>query len=292
MKKYSKGKMKLKRNIIFLAMLFVTLLLVGIVMLFAFCFRNSIEVESQTSDAQNVSDDVAQNSLPIVVDNMVIGATYENRWVSANKYFLKSNNKSDIDIYVYNSNIRAGKYQIKDLYTREDAVFVNTTYPNYIDEYFALSQDTNYAVESQLKEVSQEEKDYQYVKKALGFYRLYNSSIKINNVYSGYLNSSTPIRIISVTSSKKGIVGGIYSAIIATYPNENTSKIVQYSYTKDLDNADDFPIYSLEFLADFNGDGNAELVTREVKEFEVEYNIFECKDNKYTRVLNEKIKLN
>ena len=52
MKKYSKGKMKLKRNIIFLAMLFVTLLLVGIVMLFAFCFRNSIEVESQTSDAQ------------------------------------------------------------------------------------------------------------------------------------------------------------------------------------------------------------------------------------------------
>ena len=47
------------------------------------------------------------------------------------------------------------------------------------------------------------------------------------------------------------------------------------TYTKNLQNSYDFPLYSVEFLADFNGDGNAEIVTREVTEFNVTYNVFE-----------------
>lgn len=290
MKKYSKGKMKLKRAMIFLTIFFIILLILGLAILFGFCFKNRIEINFQNNDAVNVSDDVASNSYPIIIDNLVVGATYDSKWVSASKYYLKSSFKNDIEVNVYTKDTKAGIYKVKELYTSDDSVFVNTSYPNYIDEYFAVSKDLNYALISQFSEIQTDEKDYEYVKDALGIYRLYNNTINIRNVYSGYINLNTPVEIISLTSQSKGLFGGIYSAIVVAFPNENRAQLVQYSYTKDLENSDDFPLYSVEFLVDVNGDGNSELVTREVTEFNVTYNIFEYKNNKYYNVLSETMK--
>ena len=169
---------------------------------------------------------------------------------------------------------------------------MNTTYPNYVDEYFAIAKDSNYALTSQFNEAEIHDIDYQYVKKALGIYRIYNTTMNIKNVYSGYIDTNTPVRIISVTSNGKGLFGGVYSAIIAAYPNNNEADIVQYSYTKDLKNSDDFPLYSVEFLADLNGDGISDLVTRGVTEFNVTYNVFEYKENTFYKVLSETMKGN
>lgn len=289
MKKYSKEKLKFRRFFIFLIVLLIIVLILGFVLLFAFCLNDKFDVSPQENDAINVSDDIASNSLPIVIDNLVVGAIYDNTWVSANKYYLKSNNKSELETYVYNGSSRAGEYIIKEVYTYGDSVFVDSTYPNNIDEYFSIPTDS-YALVSQFNEVQVEELDYTYVKKALGFYKIYNSSMNISKVYSGYVNVDTPIRVISLTSSKRGIFGGIYSAIIVANVNTGKAEILQYSYTKDFENSYDFPLYSVEFLADFNGDGKAELVTREVTEFNVTYNIFEYKDNKYIKVLSETMK--
>ena len=289
MKKYSKEKLKFRRFFIFLIVLLIIVLILGFVLLFAFCLNDKFDVSPQENDAINVSDDIASNSLPIVIDNLVVGAIYDNNWVSANKYYLKSNNKSELETYVYNGSSRAGEYIIKEVYTYGDSVFVDSTYPNNVDEYFSIPTDS-YALISQFNEAQIEEVDYTYVKKALGFYRIYNSSINITKVYSGYVNVDTPIRVISLTSSKRGLFGGVYSAIIVANVNTGKAEILQYSYTKDFENSYDFPLYSVEFLADFNGDGKAELVTREVTEFNVTYNIFEYKDNKYIKVLSETMK--
>ena len=289
MKKYSKEKLKFRRFFIFLIVLLIIVLILGFVLLFAFCLNDKFEISPEENDAINVSDDVASNSLPIVIDNLVVGAIYENTWVSANKYYLKSNQKSDLETYVYNSSSRAGEYIIEEVYTYGDSVFADSTYPNNIDEYFAIPTDS-YALVSQFNEAQVEEVDYTYIKKALGFYRIYNSSINITKVYSGYVDVDNPIRVISFTSSKKGLFGGVYSAIVVANINTGKAKILQYSYTKDFENSYDFPLYSVEFLADFNGDGKAELVTREVTEFNVTYNIFEYKENKYIKVLSETIK--
>ena len=289
MKKYSKEKLKFRRFFIFLIVLLIIVLILGFVLLFAFCLNDKFDVSPQENDAINVSDDIASNSLPIVIDNLVVGAIYDNNWVSANKYYLKSNNKSELETYVYNGSSRAGEYIIKEVYTYGDSVFVDSTYPNNVDEYFSIPTDS-YALISQFNEAQIEEVDYTYVKKALGFYRIYNSSINITKVYSGYVNVDTPIRVISLTSSKRGLFGGVYSAIIVANVNTGKAEILQYSYTKDFENSYDFPLYSVEFLADFNGDGKAELVTREVTEFNVTYNIFEYKENKYIKVLSETIK--
>lgn len=289
MKKYSKEKLKFRRFFIFLIVLLIIVLILGFVLLFAFCLNDKFDVSPQENDAINVSDDIASNSLPIVIDNLVVGAIYDNNWVSANKYYLKSNNKSELETYVYNGSSRAGEYIIKEVYTYGDSVFVDSTYPNNVDEYFSIPTDS-YALISQFNEAQIEEVDYTYVKKALGFYRIYNSSLNITKVYSGYVNVDTPIRVISLTSSKRGLFGGVYSAIIVANVNTGKAEILQYSYTKDFENSYDFPLYSVEFLADFNGDGKAELVTREVTEFNVTYNIFEYKDNKYIKVLSETMK--
>lgn len=289
MKKYSKEKLKFRRFFIFLIVLLIIVLILGFVLLFAFCLNDKFDVSPQENDAINVSDDIASNSLPIVIDNLVVGAIYDNNWVSSNKYYLKSNNKSELETYVYNGSSRAGEYIIKEVYTYGDSVFVDSTYPNNVDEYFSIPTDS-YALISQFNEAQIEEVDYTYVKKALGFYRIYNSSMNIIKVYSGYVNVDTPIRVISLTSSKRGLFGGVYSAIIVANVNTGKAEILQYSYTKDFENSYDFPLYSVEFLADFNGDGKAELVTREVTEFNVTYNIFEYKDNKYIKVLSETMK--
>ncbi len=289
MKNYSKGKIKFKRLFIFLVSVFIILLILGLILLFVFCLKDKFDISLDINDASNVSDDIAANSLPIVIDNLVVGGIYNNTWVSANKYYLKSNNKADLDTYVYNNNSRAGEYKIKDTYTFGDSVFVNTSYPNYIDEYFSIPKDT-YALTSQFKEAIVEEKDYDYVKKALGIYRMYNNTINITNAYSGYIDVNTPIKILSATSSQKGKFGGIYSSIIVVNLNTNSSNILQYSYTKDLENSYDFPLYSVKFLADLNGDGLSEIITREVTEFNVTYNVFEYKNNRYRRVLCETMK--
>lgn len=288
MKKYSKEKLKFRRFTTLLTVLLLAMLIIGLVLLFCFCLKDKFEISNQVNNAVSVPDEVAQNSEPIVIDNLIVGALYNNSWVSATKY-LKSTKKTDLDTNVYTKTTKAGEYKIKDTYSFGDSLFVNTSYPNYVDEYFAIPGDT-YALSSQFNEVEVTENDYKAVKKALGINRLYNSSMNIKSVYSGFIDSSKPIRIISVTSSKKGMFGGIYSAIIINFVDNNSSKILQYSYTKDLENSYDFPLYSVEFLADLNGDSTSEIITREVTEFNVTYNIFEYKKGKFVKVLCETMK--
>ena len=287
MKKYSKGQLKFKRVGLFLAIIFVVILLCSLVMLFGFCLKDEVTVTATSSDASKVSDDVAQNSMPIIIDNLLVGGLYNNTWVSSSKYYLKSVNKANVDINVYTKEKKAGTYILKDVYTYGDSVFVNTSYTNYIDEYFAVPFE-NYSLISQFSNAEIQDQDYSYVKRALGTKRIFNNSINILGVYTAYIDATNSIRLICASSSSKGTFGGVYSAIIAVVNGKPS--ILQYSYIKDIDDALDFPLYSVEFVADLNGDGKSEIVTREVTEFNVTYNIFEYKNSKFTRVLSEIMK--
>ena len=133
MKKYSKGQLKFKRFGFGLAVLLVLVLAFGLVMLFGFCLKHTINITSTTSEASNVSEEIAQNSQPIIIDNLVVGGLYGNKWVSSSKYYLKSINKANIDINVYTKDKSAGAYKLESLYTYGDSVFCNTSYPNYIE---------------------------------------------------------------------------------------------------------------------------------------------------------------
>ena len=287
MKKYSKGQLKFKRVGLFLAIIFVVILVCSLVMLFGFCLKDEVTVTATSSDASKVSDDVAQNSMPIIIDNLLVGGLYNNTWVSSSKYYLKSVNKANVDINVYTKEKKAGTYILKDVYTYGDSVFVNTSYTNYIDEYFAVPFE-NYSLISQFSNAEIQDQDYSYVKRALGTKRIFNNSINILGVYTAYIDATNSIRLICASSSSKGTFGGVYSTIIAVVNGKPS--ILQYSYIKDIDDALDFPLYPVEFVADLNGDGISEIVTREVTEFNVTYNIFEYINSKFTRVLSEIMK--
>lgn len=287
MKKYSKGQLKFKRIGVFLAIFFVIVLVCSLIMLFGFCLKDEVTITETSADASKVSDDVAQNSMPIIIDNLLVGGLYNNNWVSSSKYYLKSINKADVDINVYTKEKKAGTYILKDVYTYGDSVFVNTSYTNYIDEYFAVPFE-NYALTSQFSKSEIQDEDYEYVKRALGLKRIFNNSINISDVYNGYIDATSNIRLICASSSSRGTFGGVYSAIILVLNGKPS--ILQYSYIKDLDNTLDFPFYSVEFVADLNGEGKSEIITREVTEFNVTYNIFEYKKGKFIRVLSETMK--
>lgn len=291
MKKYSKGKMKFKRALIFIGIVLILMLIFGVVLLTCFCLKTNINIVEESNLATNVSDEVALNSKPIIVDNLIVGALYDNRWVSATKYYMKSNNKSDVEIAVYTKYKSAGIYKVQDVYSSNNNVFANTSYVNYIDEYFATPNTSSDVFISNFTEIQIADIDYNYAKEALGYLKLYNDSVVIKKVYSGNIDADTPVKIISMTSEVKGKFGGIYNGIVVAYPNKNKAELIEYSYTKDLENTDDYPLYSVEFLADINGDGKADLVTRQIKEFNVVYDIFEYQKGKFVRVLSETMNL-
>ena len=290
MKKYSKEKLKFRRVItVLLGMVFTLVLIFGIVILNV-SLRDRFDVYKEVNDAFNVSDDIAQNSTPIIVDNLVVGATYKNKWVSANKYYLKSTLKTDTEMCAYTKAGKAGTFKIRQVESVNDSIYANTTYGNYMDEYFAIvSDNTNYALGLFSEKTEILEMDYNSVKGALGYYNIYNSSVKINAVYDGYINANCPVRIICAVSAQRGTFGGVYSTIIIA-PLGGTPKILSYSYLKDLNNTEEFPIYNFEFLADLNGDGNFEIVCREITEFNINYSVYEQRNNEYYRVLSETIK--
>lgn len=287
MKTYSKGKMKLKRAMFVIALILLIMLVIGVILLTCFCLKNKINIVKEDTSATGISDDVALNSQPVIVDNLVVGALYNDRWVSASKYYTKSNKKSDVEISVYTKNKSAGIYKVENVYSIENSIFANTSYVNFIDEYFATPNKETDALISNFSEIAISDIDYVYAKEALGYLRIYNGNINISKVYSGNIDSNTPVKILAISSGLKGKFGGIYNAIVVAYPDKNKAEIVEYSYTKDLENSDDYPLYSVEFLADINGDGKSDLISRSVTEFNVSYDIFEYKNGAFVRVLSE-----
>ena len=51
----------------------LVILVCSLVMLFGFCLKDEVTVTATSSDASKVSDDVAQNSMPIIIDNLRSG---------------------------------------------------------------------------------------------------------------------------------------------------------------------------------------------------------------------------
>ena len=92
MKKYSKNNSK-KRSLLKFLIVIVGIIVVLSIALFIYVLLNKNVVYEKIDDsAKFVSDDVASNSTPIIIDNVLIGAVYDKKWVSTEKYYLKSNN--------------------------------------------------------------------------------------------------------------------------------------------------------------------------------------------------------
>lgn len=290
-KNYSKAELKARRRLKYLASFVFCMIIITICFFVFVVLKNNIVEERIDYSANNVDDNIVSNSTPIILNNVVLGATYNKTWIASESYYFRNQNKF-IDVDVYNELGKKGKYKITN-YTTPDstgASYVTIDSPNVSDEFLAIkSSKSNIMMQTATKQVTVTNEDIDIVKKALGKYLLFNTSVKINSIYNVTLDFENRGRIICVTN-EAGKSSGAYSAVIYE-SNFGDTKIIKYNYIKNLKESSEWPIYSFKFVADLNQDGMNEIILQETKEFEVKYDVIEFKDDKFTEVLSTRVKI-
>src|SRR5574344_1146850 len=287
MKKYSKQKLKAKRTVKVLIILFCIIFAISLSILLFSIISKKIVYEKIDESPSSVSDDIAANSTPIIVNNLILGAKYDKKWVASEKYYLTAKKGESTDVDAYSKDGKMGKYKIgkiaKD--TKTSSIYTTISKSNLSSEYFAIeASDQNVMPNPANKVVNIDETYIKDVKRALGVYRIFNSSIKINEVYSISLTDANKGYIIFATNQlNKG--KGAYSAVIYVQ-NTGKVKLVKYNYIANKNDASDWPIYSFNFVADLNNDGVNELLIQETKEFEVKYDILEYRNNNFYEIMS------
>ena len=292
MKKYKKDISR-KRSI--LKMFIAILCLIIIILIMAFLYilvNNNITYVLSDNSAKDVLEDEAKNSTPIIVNNTMLGGMYDKKFVSLEKYYLYSINKKDFEITMYGTNGKIGDYLISSISkssSNDTTVNVLTSKENLILEYYGLDKKNQSALNI-LKEVDQNDYDISVSKKALGLYRILNSSIKVSKVYEADIYKTGKVRLISITNEpKKGM--GAYSALIAYDTYTGKADCIKYNYVRNKNKAQDFGIITLKFVCDLNSDGINELIVQDTKEFSTTYSIIEYRDGKYVKILSSTQKI-
>lgn len=273
----------------FVIILFVIILLIGVFLLYI-SIKNIIQISKLDDSAKLVSDEVANNSTPILVNNLLVGSVYNGTWVSSEKFYFYGDIKTQNKVDVYTSLGKKGTFELQNM-TKDasgSSIYINTSNTNKNDEYVAVkSSNTNIMPVPATEYNNITEEDYGYIKKALGIYRIFNPSISIVNVYDISIDSDTMGKIYVVTNEPQKFMGS-YSAVI--YRNFNGEvKVIKYSYVSNLKKAEEWPVYSFKFVADLNGDNKNEVVLQETKEFYTKYDIIEYKNGKFVEVLSSKM---
>lgn len=291
MKKYSKNNLKMARGIKFMMVLLLVIFVLSISFAIFVIVKNNITIEKMDYSAKDVDDNIATNSTPIVVNNFVIGGVYDKKFVSAEKFYLKSNNKFNIDLDVYTKTGKSGEFSLSEVKktSNSNSIYASIKKSNNYSEYFAIAKTGSNIKQPSVKEVKSDETIISQAKKALGIYRLFNTSIKIESAYEVNFTNDGMSRILFVTN-EPGKMAGAYSSVIYISPN-GKSKIIKYSYVKDVEKASDWPVYSLEFVADLNNDGKSEIILQETREFNIKYDVIEYNKNKFKEILSTEFDL-
>ena len=279
MKKYSKDATKKRVFMKVLLIVFIILLISSIAVFLYVFLNNNIIYEKVDDSSKMVSNEVAKNSSPIIINNVLVGGVYDKKWVSSEKYYLLSNNISNVEVDVYNQNGKKGTYELDSISKGSTStVYSAIMDANITDEYFAVTKNTISAMNTSPKKrqnVTQEH--LKLVKKALGFYNLFNSTVKITEIYDVPLQQGENGMVIFATN-EIGKSFGVYSAVVYV-DSSNNPKLIKYNYIRDSKYSDNWPVYSFEFVGDLNLDGINEIIIQETKEFEVKYDVLEYDNN-------------
>ena len=293
MKKYSKSSLNRKRWVKYLIMILSVIIIICIFAIVYINFTNYIVYENINNDAMHISDEKAEKSTPIILNNIIIGATYKKEWVSSSRYYNMSNFKEDIKMKLYTSKGSSGTFDLELVKKTNSNIIGLTNSINRTEEYIGIITDNeyNYIPLVNIQKYDSKKVDYiSKIKEALGVNKILNSSIQINNVYETFIELGENITLLEVTSSNNS-KNGAYASLIMI-DSKGKASIIKYNYINNKEKAEDFKIYLLKFAIDLNNDSKNEIVIQEVDEFETIYSVLEYRDNKFITVLSEVIKNN
>jgi len=286
MKRVNK-KRKIK-NIVPLAILFATILVLSAVLLIYIYTQNYITVEYIDKSAEKTSSKDVTSISPIIINNVVIGGVSDKgKWISKDNIDETMNVSKGAEIDMYSISGKMGTFEIYSK-TTDDKKNLNYIVPFKElgnEEYIAVLKSDSDIMKRKINEITPSEEDEKYVKKALGKYRLLNNSVKVNEAYEVYLTSEQKTRIICATSTGNNKFG-VYSVVI--YAKGNDVGIIKYSYVKNTKSSVNWPVYSIKFVCDLNKDDNYEIVLQEARETSMKYSIMEYNKGKYYEVLGLK----
>lgn len=279
------NKKKNGKKVIPLVIILVTLLVLSAVFLVYIYTQNYITVEYIDKSSSKVSSEDVTSVSPIIINNVVVGGVSDKgKWLSKDNLYGKANISKGTEVDMYNLSGKMGTFEIYSV-SKDNEKGITYAVPLkdiMEEEYIALGKSESNAMTRGLTKIEPTEKDEKYVKKALGKYRLFNNTVKVNEVYEAYLGTDQKTRIISATSEGDNKLG-VYSVVV--FVKGSKAKIIKYSYVKNTESSINWPVYSIKFACDLNYDDKYELVIQEARETTMKYSILEFKKNKYYEVI-------
>ena len=289
--KYSKNKLINKRLIFVVVIILILLLITSISFIAYINVTNNIVYNNINDDSSGVDDNIASQSNPIVINNIILGGVYNDKWVSMERYFFRSKNKEKTDIDVFTKKGKTGTFKLNEITKGNEATaaYTSTTRTNYSDEYFAVK--TGNMIVSKMVLITLNDDNIKIykdkVKKALGIYGIFNNTIKIKEVYEVALIPGKLSYVITATNDGK-TNNGVYSTVIYV-DDRGKARLIKYNYVKNINAASDFGIYTIKFVADLNDDNVCDIILQETREFKTKYSVMELKNNKFFEVLSATI---
>lgn len=281
-----------KKKLIPILVLFIALLTISGALLLYIYTQNYITIEYVDKASSKVTSDEVSSVSPIVINNVVVGGVSDKgKWLSKDNLYGKANVSKGVELDLYGRSGKMGTFEIYSTsYDQNKGITYAIPLKDLSDEeYIAIAKSETNIMQRSLTKVEANEQDEKYVKKALGKYRLFNNTVKVNEVYECYLTEGQKTRIISATSSGKNNFG-VYSTVV--YVNGNNARIMKYSYVKNTESSINWPVYSIKFACDLNNDGNYEVVLQETRELTMKYDVMEYRNNKYYEVISFEFNIN
>lgn len=267
-----------KQKLIF--SLIVVLVVVLIILVALFLYLNSQNYinygpEDVTGVSETAENSTAQNASVIILNNVLLGGVNGTQWVSA-KIMYNNVSLSGTEITMYSNDGMLGTYETSKFKENSSYYYTKTTKYPEPDEYIAVDTKNISPVLYELDKIEVSEEDEKAVKKALGKYNLLNGSVKIVEAYQTSFYEGKLGKLYSVTSNGKNMFG-VYSAVI--FVSSEHTEVIKYSYVKDTKLSSGWPVYSVKYVIDLNGDGKNELILQETTANAVKYVVEELKNN-------------
>lgn len=280
-----------KRRIILLLLVicFALIILLGILFLWYTLSGNYITIENVDNASENATISEATNSNAIIVNGIVLGGANGSKWVSAEKFYDANSNKAELEVDLFSENAKYGTFKTASLKKYDKSVVYTTIAKEGIPgDYLALTSQDNTKVLPGMTNLVITDEDEKYVKEAIGSYKLINGSVKVTEVYGTNINNIAD-KIICATCEKANILGA-YSAVV--FVTSDKAYLVKYSYVRDTEDSDRWPVYSLKFVIDLNNDTKPEIIVQETTGNDTKYSVLELRDNnKFYEVLSSTIEL-
>ena len=282
---------KNKRKIILplLIIFFILVILSGGLFLWYTLSGNYITLENIDDRANSATTSDATNADVIIVNGIVLGGTKGGNWISSGKFYDANSNKAELEIDLLGENAKYGTYKTASIKKHNKTLIYTTIAKEGIPtNYLALGVQDGVKQFPGMTKLEATSEDEKYVKEAIGSYKLINGSVKITEIYGTNINGVSD-KIICATSEKSNLLG-VYSAVV--YVTAGKAYLVKYSYVRDTDDSDRWPVYSLKFVMDLNSDTKPEIILQETTGNNVKYSVLELKENnKFYQVLSSAIEL-